>query len=579
MRVRHLLAAVLILAAAGVRFIGLGWPELSPDEAVPAVNAIAGTPVASPYPVDLDPESLPISPAYASLSRPLMAAFGAETWAARAIPALAGLLLVLAPLVFVTRIGWPLALTAAALMAISPSLVTLSRTAGGQSLALLGVTGGILGLSAATRDGPSGPWLAAGAFSGLALASGLPVWAGLAGLGLAALAARSLGVDLRQVFPSSAARSRWSSFSGAGVVAFGALTTAFFSDVSLLSGALAAPGRWLTGWSPFSLDPTLRTSPLLILVEALVLGLALALLIGRRKGLSDAERGLAVWAGAALLLFLIYPGRDPSGLAWATVPAVGLAAVCSLRAIELAAEPADREVVWILALGAAAVAFFGFFIFQRFGPTWQGIDPVQRLGLLGSLLAITVGGVLVVWWGWGNRTLGRGLALAGLALLFLWDIGLGSSFNFSRSASQARGLWHRVVTPESAELLIATIEDVSQASIGRREGLTVDVRGAHSAQVGWLLRKFQPPDPAVGAIRPPPVILAQEGQPLPPASEEYIGQDLVMLERRGFSAGFGESLRALTGRPAPSIPSLWTIYVRSDLAGLPQGGDGEAPAP
>lgn len=572
MRVRHLLAAFLILAAVGVRFIGLGWPELSPDEALPAVTAIDGTPMASPYPVDQEPETLPVSPAYASLSRPLMVTFGAETWAARAVPALAGLLLVLAPLFLIGRIGWPLALTAAALIAFSPTLVTISRTAGGQSLALLGVTGCILGLAAAERNGPSGPWLAAGAFGGLALAAGWPVWTGLVGLGLAVLAARGLGVNLSQLGFPSGGRSHWSSFTSAGAVAFGALTTAFFSDVSLLSGALAAPGRWLSGWSPFALDPTLRTSPLLILVDALVLGLALALLVGRRRTLSDAERALALWTGAALILFVIYPGRDPAGLAWAVLPASVLAAASFLTALELEGEPADREVVWILALGAAAVAFFGFFIFQRFGPTWQGIDPLQRVGLLGSLLAISVGGVLVVWWGWGNRTLARGLALAALALLILWNIGQASSFNFSRSAVQARGLWHRVVTPESAELLVATIEDISQASIGLRDGLTVDVRGDRSAQIAWLLRGFEPPDRSAGTVQPPPVILVQQGQPLPLASDEYIGQDLVLLERRGFAARFGESLRALTGRPAPSIPSLWTIYVRSDLAGLPPRG-------
>lgn len=572
MRIRHLLAALIILAAAAIRFIGLGWPELSPDEAGPAVAASAGTPVASPYPVEDEGAAL-LSPAYASLSRPLMVAFGAETWSARAVPALAGLMLVLAPLFLASKMGWPLALSAMTLLAVSPSLVTLSRTAGGDSLALLGVAGATVALIIPEREGR---WTAVGAFAALALACGAPVWTGLVGLGVAAAVTLALGLGLKF---GSVDDGRWRSGLGAGAVAFAALTTAFFSDVSLLAGALAGPGQWLAGWSPFALEPSLRTSPLLLLVEALVLGLAIALVLARRRSLTMWHRALAIWAGAALVLFIIYPGRSPAGLAWAVLPAVPLAAQALLEAIRLAGERTDRAIVWLLAIGASAVLFFGLFLLQRFGPTWLGVDPVQRLGLLVSFIGVSVGGTLMVWWGWGTRTVVRGLALAALALLVLWDIGMTSSFNFSGSAARALGLWRRMTTPESAALMVDTIEDISQASIGRRQGLTVDVRGPRSAQVAWLLREFKPPEPAVGLAQSPPVILIQAGQPLPATADEYIGQDLVLVERRGYTSGLRDSLRAVTGRPAPSIPSLWTIFVRSDLAGLPQDETGESLAP
>lgn len=569
MRVRHLLAAAILLGAAAVRLIGLGWPELTPDEASSAVSAIAGTPVASPYPVELD--GSPVSPAYASLSRPLMVTFGARTSTARLIPAIAGVALVGCPLFLLTFIGWPTALFAMGFLAVSPSLVTTARTASGETLALLGAVGAVIALLHAYRNQKAGPWAAAGAFAGLALASGPPVWSGMVGLALAALLARRWAPDALPDGAPEVANGRWSIALGTGLVAFTALSTSFFRDVSLVPGAIAGPGRWIAGWSPFAVDPPLRTSPLLLLPEALVFVVAAVWILTQRGELRSRHRALALWWAISLTLFVLYPARMPATLTWVVLPAALLAAHGLPQLVDLARESADDEIVWIMAVAASSVVFFALFLFQRYGPVWQGVDPLERLGLLVSLVGITVGGGLVVWWGWGTRVLGRSLALAALALLTLWNVGQMSEPNFGQAAASPMGLWRGRTTPDSASLLVRTIEEISQASIGRRDSLTVDVRGQRSAQIAWLLREFEPSDPEDDFTVSPPIILVQEGQPLPATADAYIGQNLVMTERRGYSSGVGESMRVLAGRPVPPLPSLWTVFVRSDLAGLPEG--------
>ena len=95
-RLGHVLYLVIFLGAFGLRFLSLGEFPLTNLEATGALEAARSTPYASGF----SPESffsIP-QPAYEILTRGLFQVFGAENIFARMVPSLAGLLLVLTPL-------------------------------------------------------------------------------------------------------------------------------------------------------------------------------------------------------------------------------------------------------------------------------------------------------------------------------------------------------------------------------------------------------------------------------------------------------------------------------------------------
>lgn len=571
MRLRHLLAGLILALASGLRLAALDWPPLTPEEAQPALAAIAGTPVASPYPVDAA-EQTPVSPAYASLTRPVMVSFGPQTWGARAIPAMAGVALVALPLTLVGFLGWPTALAAMALLAFSPSLVTVSRTAGGGSLALLGVAGVLAGIARRGISRSGNVQVGISLAIGLALASGPPVWMGLVGLALAVAFQRGRGAG--RILPGLRPDPRMLRTRAVLAAVFlVALSTAFFTDVSLFSGVLAGPASWLRGWSLFTFEPALRTSPMLISAELLLLGLGVGVFVAERRTWGPAWRVTATWSIVALALFVAYPGRAPGDLVWAVLPLAFLGGRGLVRVIGEIVRSENWAIVAAMSSGLLAAAFFGLFLFQRNAASWLTLEPLLRVGLFASVGAVIVGVILIVWWSWGTRTALRGLALSGLSLLALWNLGSLYTANFAARAADANTLWRGQTTPASALLAVNTLEDLSHTATGRTDALVVDVQGERTAQLAWLLRAFRPPGPDDLTGRSAPVILVREGQPLPKTGSDYIGQDLVLSERRGFSAGLRDSLRALAGRPAPSIPVRWTIYVRADLVGLPKLGE------
>ncbi|MEZ4517698.1 MAG: glycosyltransferase family 39 protein [Chloroflexota bacterium] len=123
-----IMALVVILAAA-VRFYHLGQPLLSPSEATAALGSWqftqAGTDVTQVT-----------SPAYFTLTNAVMLILGSSDAIARLVPAIAGTLTV--GLVWFLRRVWGSAgfLTAALFLTLSPLNILVSRTAGGQAIAV-----------------------------------------------------------------------------------------------------------------------------------------------------------------------------------------------------------------------------------------------------------------------------------------------------------------------------------------------------------------------------------------------------------------------------------------------------------
>ena len=117
------------LLAAVARFMNLGAQPLSPAEADAALTSwqfARGVPLTA----------TPDSPAYFTFTSLIMSLGGDGDAAARLAPAVFGLLTVLLPWLWRGRFRPGVWLTAGALLAVSPIQMIISRTAGGEAIAL-----------------------------------------------------------------------------------------------------------------------------------------------------------------------------------------------------------------------------------------------------------------------------------------------------------------------------------------------------------------------------------------------------------------------------------------------------------
>ena len=172
------LFGLVVLAAGIIRFVNLDALPLSDRE---AEAALAVWRFWQPGAAQITA----VSPAYFSLTAVLTQLLGFSDSVMRLIPAVFGLGLVILPRFLQRRLGIIGVLAASLLLAVSPLLVIISRTAGGQSIALFAI---LLTAVALIRYGETAVsrWLyTLAAAIGLGLTSDALFYSGLITLGLA----------------------------------------------------------------------------------------------------------------------------------------------------------------------------------------------------------------------------------------------------------------------------------------------------------------------------------------------------------------------------------------------------------
>ncbi|MGD8605075.1 MAG: hypothetical protein PVF49_10945, partial [Anaerolineales bacterium] len=313
---------LVLLLAVGLRLVALGSLPLTDQEAVHALASAGSTPYASPFRV-LGGSVVPHAAAYHTLTALLFSIFGASNILARLVPALFGIALVALPLFAQEELGRSRALLMALLLAVMPSLVTLSRTAGGASLGLFGA--GAIALSYLKRteaaDGRVDVWLVTGL--AVVLTSGT-AWLHL----LFVLGAGYLLLRLWEWM-----RDRPSDLSlklglnrralGASLIMAGLLAAGFGLFPSGLVGLSSSIGDWLTGWGAANEPGYLPAWTWLLSIpiyETLIVGAGiLGLIILVRQ--NHKQSGMSFWLSlGALIYFLIYPGRSVFSIALVLLP-------------------------------------------------------------------------------------------------------------------------------------------------------------------------------------------------------------------------------------------------------------------
>lgn len=536
------LFGLALVAAAVLRLAGLGEAPLAPAEAQQALTVwLFGQP--GRIVADI------VSPAYFTLTTMLQTFLGNSDAVMRLVPALFGIALVALPWLLRDQIGRTGTAVAALLLAVSPLNTAVSRTAGGESIALfavllLAVAWLRLRLDGQLRWG----YVAAGAF-GLGVASAPVFYSGLLTLAGAWIVQRLLGPQLGSL-PRLARRTAGQLALTAAVV-FVAAGTLFLWVPAGLGATAGVVAAWLgqfgfAGGFPTLLAPIVdivRYEPLLALLG--IFGIIWAVWSNRALG-----SHLAYWLLMALILILfqsgvssnallltlpgalllgLFTGRlfadGPSIWTWAMLGVVllmGALLVGNLsRYLRVAAyDPTDLRYVWMILIGVVITAMAFYYIYA--------VDPTA---------------------------VGQGAWAGILIILLLFQWGTGWWLSHGR-ALDTRERWIASAADDEVPLLMRTLTNLSRNVTNAESDLDVFVT-EDSAVLRWYLREFHAArfGSALPADTQASVIITPLVDEQPRLASDYLGSDFGIERNK-------ESLTALP--PSPIVDTLrWWLFHES----------------
>lgn len=561
------------LIALGFRIIQLGASPLTDSEATLALQALHIAQGKAPL---LGPQ-----PGYILFTSILFAIIESTNFMARFFPALVGSTLVFVPYLFREKIKPVPALILAFFFAIDPGLVALSRQANGTILAVTFLLFA-WGMWRHQRAIP------AGIFAGLALLSGSSLWSGLLTLGLTWLflqgmePKRTANAESKIVDPSLVPASpreasnleyRPALIALLVTLLFGG--TLFFLSPNGLSAWLSALPAYLKGWTAVSQMTPGRMVVAFFAYEPLGIFLAILSLLRGYRTKSRRILRTGLWLGVSLLLAIFY--RQTSELVWAIIPLLTLAAFELSRALNIFAE--ERVEV-----GVVVLALMILLVYIWFDVSKIGLDPASQLAsttlplfgrniqISGAPYVILLGAILIiilcvsfVAFGWSARTAWLGTTWS--FVIFLGVYSLASAWGSSGLRSQnGLELWTPDQAPTQANLLRASVDDISEFSLGHTQSQPVTIMGINSPALEWILqnRDVEIVDELNPQVAPPIVItpLIQD-LGLPSA---YRGQDFTWRQRplrEGITTA--DWIRWLVFRQLPRDNETIILWVRDDL--------------
>jgi hypothetical protein len=549
MSIEQGLFLLAFLLALFFRLVHLGAFALSDAEASLAMQALQIARGEVP--------PLGSQPGYVLLTGVLFFLFGSNNALARLAPALLGSLIVLLPVVFRPQLGRRTALVLAYFLALSPTLIAVTRTADGKAI---GLTFLLLALGLALRR--QAAW--AGICAGLALLGGPSVWLGLLGLAVAGGFSIPVVRSLWQGETKPAGRDFWIRLAAAGLITFLAVGTLFLQAPHGISAAASSLVSFLSGW----IAPATQNLGLLLAalagIEILPLALGLVGAISRSRGGTPVETFLIRWLVIASVLLLLYPGRQVADLAWVLIPLY-----------ILAAGTLDRWLASLPEMGlvGAAQAGFVFALLAFVVLNYLGTYSLQELANLqlrwismaGALIILVLLGILIAW-SWSVRIAMLGTISGTLLLLAVFN--LSNTFNAGGiKAYPQANIYQSDGYFQEADLLLQTVNDISRWSTGDQDTLGVTLVGMKSPAIEWLLRNakgtheedFLSPSSS-------PAMVVSAGNAEITLGSNYSGQDFVASERPAWSLmSFGEWVSWLVYRDAPLEKTAVILWVRNDL--------------
>lgn len=323
-----LLFSLAFVTAVLLRFLKLGAIPLGDSEAALALQAL-----------DLTKGNAAMitgQPGYVALTSVLFFIFSASDFWARFWPAVFGSLLVLIPLLFKPWIGNKPAILLTLLFAIEPGLVALSRTPGGEMMAITCSLAAI-GFYLCRKE------LLAGISAGLALLGGTTFWPGILVLGITwAIIRFGLKQTIQPDETVDAASKRTinnKTFIITAIVTTGLVGTVFITHPLVISGLGTSVAAYFQSWANGG-GVSIKVMLLgLFGTQFLAIPLAIWGVVGGSQKRNMLSLFLLFWFLLAMLLILVNPARQIMDWAWCLVPLNALAVL----GLEAALESFSRE--------------------------------------------------------------------------------------------------------------------------------------------------------------------------------------------------------------------------------------------
>jgi hypothetical protein len=280
---------------------------------------------------------------------------------------------------------------------------------------------------------------------------------------------------------------------------------------------------------------------------------------------------LSIWLGVALLLAVFY--RQPGELVWVIVPLLALAALEISHILQVF--PAERIEVGVVTTALLIlltyiwfdIAAIGLDPFNQFAAAIPSIGSIQnpRYVILFGALGILVLCILFVAFGWSSRVAWLGATWAFLIFLTIYSIGAAWGASGVRYPTGVE-LWPVDPRPAQAYLLLQSVDQVSETSVGNDLSQPITIMGVNSPALEWLLRDHAVKQ--VAALDPastPPLIITppMDNLNLPAA---YRGQDFVWRQQiKVQDMKRAEWWRWLVNRQLPRQDETVILWARDDL--------------
>jgi hypothetical protein len=558
------------LLAISLRLFQLGVAPLSDAEAGWALQALGLA--------HGEATALGAQPAYILLTSLFFTIFGDTNFQARILPALAGSLIIWLPYFFRNwmddspwfhRAGLIMAFG----LAIDPGLVSLSRQAGSLMPAVSFTLLALAGLHKRYLI-----WT--GIFAGLALLSGPAFLQGVLILGISwgiyrLVWRRSLQYrsdEDKHEAPAEPISTRSIGIMLAALAGTLLVVGTLFLRTPQGLGALAETiPAFINAWIKPSGIPVLRLPSSLLVYQPLLLifGVIGAVhILFRDKNeqhMRQMVMGLSIWTLVALLLPLLYAGRQVGDMAWALVPLWALTAVELSRL--LITEPGDTLTRLVAAgLGLllfilVVVSWINLLSMGRFQTNmvvyWAIIIGAFLLGLIGVLLVAAV---------WSTSAARLGVVWALCVVFGLWLFSNTWGMTIVRK-NGAQEFWPIPATTGQADLLSQTLSDLSSWNTGLKDQLEI-VALVDSPALQWELRHFPNAHfkTSLSANETPPVVITPGGVELPSLIEKYRGQDFVWRLYPGWQGVFPPNIiNWLAFRQALLSQDQIILWARGDI--------------
>jgi hypothetical protein len=579
MKLKHLtfyqfLIILAFLLAIFLRLFLLGSAPLSDTEAYWANQALQVS--NSSTDLDLGPQ-----PGYVMLTSLLFSLFGATNFLARLLPALAGSVLIIAPVLFLGKLASNNTFRIVLLflvfgLAIDPSLVTFSRQAG-STIPALSFT--IIAVSSWINR----KWILAGISLGLALLFGPGVINGALSLAFAViimvLFLRSYGPTTNQEADEieDESQTKEKKFTSLGLtlgIAAGTIllvSTLFFQKPIGFTAWLETFPAYFQGWTTSSGVPAVNLIIALLLYELFPF---IFYLVGLFQGLSKKFINnplqlsmfalMIPWSVFALILSLLYPSRQVADMVWFILPfwviaAWALAIVIPSPKINPQSVLLALTIFILLTLFWLTLSSLTYYIPNDPLGEFRGLVPLGILILIAMLVAL-------VGLGWNSFFAMKGLAWSVFVFLLLYSISVMWGASFLRTNQPTETLFSIPGTGQT-NLVVSTLDDLSSRNKGGKGYLDI-LTTVDSPSLKWALRNY-PLTRYVEQLavnEEPEIVITQGDQNSPSLSASYTGQDFTWWERPGWIGPTPvDIIRWWNYRTAPIINDKIIVWVRTDL--------------